>query len=110
MLPQEYIYPVIKFFFFFFFLVEQFRMHSSTRVDVFLSVSSNPIIETCSQIRFSQYPNNFLIPNPEGVRTIPFLFHFFVVEMDQSIVAHPILRPRLFSYSLNKISEFLDDE
>ncbi|KAF8802360.1 TBCC-domain-containing protein [Phlegmacium glaucopus] len=42
----------------------QFRMHSSTRVDVFLSVSSNPIIETCKQIRFSQYPSNFIIPNP----------------------------------------------
>jgi len=45
----------------------QFRMHSSTKVDIFLSVSSNPIIETCSQIRFSQYPNNFIIPNPEGL-------------------------------------------
>ena len=51
-------------------LVEQFRMHSSTKVDVFLSVSSNPIIETCSQIRFSQYPNNFTIPNPEGVQSL----------------------------------------
>jgi len=45
----------------------QFRMHSSTRVDIFLSVTSNPIIETCSKIRFSQYPNNFVIPNPEGL-------------------------------------------
>ncbi|TFK31502.1 tubulin binding cofactor C-domain-containing protein [Crucibulum laeve] len=34
----------------------QFRMHTSQKVDVFLSISSNPIIEHCKDIRFSQYP------------------------------------------------------
>lgn len=63
---------------------EQFRMHSSTRVDVFLSVSSNPIIETCSQIRFSQYPNNFIIPNSEKVQS-PFLSFFSVSQMDNPL-------------------------
>ncbi|KAJ7057016.1 tubulin binding cofactor C-domain-containing protein [Mycena amicta] len=31
----------------------QFRMHTSTLVDVYLSISSNPIIEHCSQLRFA---------------------------------------------------------
>ncbi|KAJ6463918.1 tubulin binding cofactor C-domain-containing protein [Mycena sanguinolenta] len=34
----------------------QFRMHTSTHVDVYLSISSTPIIEHCSQIRFAPYP------------------------------------------------------
>lgn len=36
----------------------QFRMHSSTRVDVYVSAGTNPIIEHCSDIRFSVYPNS----------------------------------------------------
>ncbi|KAJ3549442.1 hypothetical protein NMY22_g886 [Coprinellus aureogranulatus] len=34
----------------------QFRMHTSTHVDVYLRIKSNPIIETCSNIRFGMYP------------------------------------------------------
>ncbi|KAK7042428.1 tubulin-folding cofactor C [Favolaschia claudopus] len=34
----------------------QFRMHTSTNVDVYLSIPSNPIIEHCSEIRFASYP------------------------------------------------------
>ncbi|KAJ7747901.1 tubulin binding cofactor C-domain-containing protein [Mycena maculata] len=34
----------------------QFRMHTSTAVDVYLSIPSTPIIEHCSQIRFASYP------------------------------------------------------
>ncbi|KAJ6588376.1 tubulin binding cofactor C-domain-containing protein [Mycena capillaripes] len=34
----------------------QFRMHTSTNVDVYLSIPSTPIIEHCSQIRFASYP------------------------------------------------------
>ncbi|KAF8916661.1 tubulin binding cofactor C-domain-containing protein [Mucidula mucida] len=34
----------------------QFRMHTSHDVDVYLAISSNPIIEHCSKIRFSGYP------------------------------------------------------
>ncbi|KAF7366688.1 Tubulin-folding cofactor C [Mycena sanguinolenta] len=34
----------------------QFRMHTSTHVDVYLSIHSTPIIEHCSQIRFASYP------------------------------------------------------
>ncbi|KAJ7253063.1 tubulin binding cofactor C-domain-containing protein [Mycena haematopus] len=34
----------------------QFRMHTSTHVDVYLSIPSTPIIEHCSQIRFASYP------------------------------------------------------
>ncbi|KAH7882951.1 tubulin binding cofactor C-domain-containing protein [Phlebopus sp. FC_14] len=35
----------------------QFRMHNSTTVDVYLSISSNPIIERCTSIRFAAYPS-----------------------------------------------------
>ncbi|KAF8639189.1 hypothetical protein AX17_001675 [Amanita inopinata Kibby_2008] len=34
----------------------QFRMHSSMNVHVYLSITSNPIIEHCSGIRFTAYP------------------------------------------------------
>ncbi|KAJ7672611.1 tubulin binding cofactor C-domain-containing protein [Mycena polygramma] len=34
----------------------QFRMHTSTNVDVYLSIPSTPVIEHCSQIRFTSYP------------------------------------------------------
>ncbi|RXW16931.1 hypothetical protein EST38_g8923 [Candolleomyces aberdarensis] len=35
----------------------QFRMHTSTKVDVYLRIDSNPIIETCHGIRFGMYPS-----------------------------------------------------
>ncbi|OSX58376.1 hypothetical protein POSPLADRAFT_1049574 [Postia placenta MAD-698-R-SB12] len=35
----------------------QYRMHTSTQVNVYLSVASNPIIEHCSSIRFAGYPS-----------------------------------------------------
>jgi len=34
----------------------QFRMHTSTNVHVHLAISSNPVIEHCSGIRFTNYP------------------------------------------------------
>ncbi|KIK92898.1 hypothetical protein PAXRUDRAFT_829544 [Paxillus rubicundulus Ve08.2h10] len=36
----------------------QFRMHNSTSVDVYLAIESNPIIEHCSNIRFTGYPTS----------------------------------------------------
>lgn len=35
-------------------------MHTSKNIDVLLSISSNPIIETCNSIRFGQYPAAFI--------------------------------------------------
>ncbi|KAG1812142.1 tubulin binding cofactor C-domain-containing protein [Suillus subaureus] len=35
----------------------QFRMHNSTAVDAYLDITSNPIIESCDQVRFGVYPN-----------------------------------------------------
>ena len=37
-------------------------MHSSTKIDVLLAISSNPIIEDCKVIRFSEYPDIFKTP------------------------------------------------
>ncbi|KAI0657513.1 tubulin binding cofactor C-domain-containing protein [Cubamyces menziesii] len=36
----------------------QFRMHTSSRVDVYISIASNPIIEHCSEIRFADYASS----------------------------------------------------
>ncbi|CAI7677986.1 unnamed protein product [Penicillium pancosmium] len=39
----------------------QFRMHNCTDVDVYLSCSSNPIIEDCSNIRFGRIPKAYAL-------------------------------------------------
>ncbi|CAE7228911.1 unnamed protein product [Rhizoctonia solani] len=36
----------------------QFRMHTSNTTDVYLDVSSNPVIEKCGDIRFGSYPSS----------------------------------------------------
>ncbi|KAL1958941.1 hypothetical protein VTO42DRAFT_3494 [Malbranchea cinnamomea] len=42
----------------------QFRMHDCKNVDVYLSCSSKPIIEDCSNVRFSKLPKTYAIdPN-----------------------------------------------
>ena len=38
----------------------QFRMHNCESVDVYLSCSSNPIIEDCSNIRFGRIPKSYV--------------------------------------------------
>lgn len=38
---------------------QQFRMHNSHNVDVYLFCSSRPIIEDCSNIRFTRLPESF---------------------------------------------------
>lgn len=44
----------------------QFRMHNCTDVDVYLSCSSNPIIEDCSNIRFGRIPKAYVSLIPHG--------------------------------------------
>lgn len=44
----------------------QFRMHASIKVDVFLSIVSNPIVEDCHGIRFTSYPQTLLAPERSG--------------------------------------------
>ncbi|KAJ5233582.1 uncharacterized protein N7469_005348 [Penicillium citrinum] len=39
----------------------QFRMHNCTDVDVYLSCSSNPIIENCSNVRFGRIPKAYAL-------------------------------------------------
>jgi tubulin-specific chaperone C len=38
----------------------QFRMHKCSNIDVYLSCSSNPIIEDCSNIRFARIPRVYV--------------------------------------------------
>ncbi|KAF5384269.1 hypothetical protein D9615_003298 [Tricholomella constricta] len=42
----------------------QFRMHTSRNVDVYLTITSNPVIEHCSDIRFGGYPKILLDNRP----------------------------------------------
>ncbi|KAI0037088.1 tubulin binding cofactor C-domain-containing protein [Vararia minispora EC-137] len=46
-----------------------FRMHTSTDVDVYLAVPSNPVIEHCSNIRFASYPS--LVLSPTAAALLP---------------------------------------
>ncbi|KAI0074950.1 hypothetical protein K474DRAFT_1685556 [Panus rudis PR-1116 ss-1] len=46
----------------------QFRMHTSSRIHVYLNIPSNPIIEHCSDISFTGYPTT-LLPTPESQAT-----------------------------------------
>ena len=46
----------------------QFRIHTSSSVDVYISIGSNPIIEHCSSIRFADYPGALRPPDFEAVR------------------------------------------
>lgn len=39
---------------------QQFRMHNCSNVDVYLSCSSNPIIEDCSNVRFGRIPKAYV--------------------------------------------------
>ncbi|KAG1890082.1 tubulin binding cofactor C-domain-containing protein [Suillus subluteus] len=39
----------------------QFRIHNSTAVDAYLDITSNPIIESCDQVRFGVYPSELKI-------------------------------------------------
>lgn len=39
----------------------QFRMHNSTAVDAYLDITSNPIIESCDQVRFGAYPSELKV-------------------------------------------------
>lgn len=49
----------------------QFRMHNCADVDVYLSCTSNPIIEDCSRIRFSRIPKTYVSPSPFSLRSNP---------------------------------------
>ncbi|KAF9045246.1 tubulin binding cofactor C-domain-containing protein [Panaeolus papilionaceus] len=49
----------------------QFRMHTSTRVDIFLSIGSNPIIEDCNNLRFATYPSSLTVPSLDVQETLP---------------------------------------
>lgn len=40
----------------------QFRMHNCADVDVYLSCTSNPIIEDCTRIRFGRIPKTYVSP------------------------------------------------
>ncbi|KAJ7756945.1 tubulin binding cofactor C-domain-containing protein [Mycena metata] len=48
----------------------QFRMHTSTNVNVYLSIPSTPIIEHCSKIRFAPYPATLQISGYTYPRTL----------------------------------------
>lgn len=53
------------------YFILQFRMHSSKNIDVLLSISSTPIIEDCTSIRFGHYPPSFHPSPPQSEVSSP---------------------------------------
>lgn len=49
----------------------QFRMHNCSDVDVYLSCSSNPIIEDCSNIRFGRIPKAYVSVLVLAISSLP---------------------------------------
>ncbi|KAI8820987.1 tubulin binding cofactor C-domain-containing protein [Fimicolochytrium jonesii] len=51
----------------------QFRMHATTRTDIYLHINSHPIIEDCSGLRFATYPTTFVTSLPSNTTnpTVP---------------------------------------
>lgn len=49
----------------------QFRMHNCLDVDVYLSCTSNPIIEDCSRIRFSKIPKAYVSHHLSPLSVLP---------------------------------------
>lgn len=47
----------------------QFRMHSCADVDVYLSSASNPVIEDCTNIRFTRIPHAYVRRHNTGIKT-----------------------------------------
>ncbi|KAF9360930.1 hypothetical protein BGX34_007408 [Mortierella sp. NVP85] len=43
----------------------QSRMHTSTNMDIYLHVTSEPIIEDCTDMRFAPYPYNDILPTDQ---------------------------------------------
>ncbi|KAF8892925.1 tubulin binding cofactor C-domain-containing protein [Infundibulicybe gibba] len=62
----------------------QFRMHSSKTVDVLLNVSSNPIIEDCSGIRFGVYPTSLSAQGRIVQNSLPVVQDFSHIRPTQS--------------------------
>ncbi|KAG2159397.1 tubulin binding cofactor C-domain-containing protein [Suillus bovinus] len=46
----------------------QFRMHNSTAIDAYLEITSNPIIESCDQVRFGVYPGELKTTTDQQAR------------------------------------------
>lgn len=46
----------------------QFRMHSCADVDVYLSSASNPVIEDCTNIRFTRIPHAYVRRRNTGIK------------------------------------------
>ncbi|EKM56627.1 uncharacterized protein PHACADRAFT_172285 [Phanerochaete carnosa HHB-10118-sp] len=57
----------------------QFRMHTSTQVDVYLLIESNPIIEHCTKLRFAPYPTSLVgedrLATPEKIPAVQDFSH-----------------------------------
>ncbi|PFH53426.1 hypothetical protein AMATHDRAFT_137393 [Amanita thiersii Skay4041] len=93
----------------------QFRMHSSTHVDVYLLISSMPVIEHCSSIRFTAYPETFINETRETmmhfsvqdfshIRPTPSP-HWSKLPQDTTIISWPLTATKDVKQLLDVISE-----
>lgn len=67
----------------------QFRMHDCVDVDVYLSCSSRPIIEDCSNIRFGKIPEIYVCCLPRAFRSVRSLPHPNVLNRIPPLKFHP---------------------
>ncbi|RPD61646.1 hypothetical protein L226DRAFT_485258 [Lentinus tigrinus ALCF2SS1-7] len=67
----------------------QFRMHTSSEVDVYISIASNPIIEHCSAIRFADYPSSLRRPPAHDSITTQTKSNYLAVQDFSHIRATP---------------------
>jgi len=77
----------------------QFRMHNSRKVHVYLSITSNPVIEHCSEIGFVAYPdipghhvnkenNHLAVQDFSHIRSSPSP-HWFALQSDSILKSWP---------------------
>lgn len=60
----------------------QFRMHNCSDIDVYLSCSSNPIIEDCSNIRFGRIPKAYVSVLLLAISSLPLYTDIFYLGLE----------------------------
>ena len=65
----------------------QFRIHTSSQVDVYIAASSNPIIEHCSAMRFAAYPTALRHPTSTTISDLTDPAHYVRASYHISYIA-----------------------
>ncbi|KAI1318325.1 hypothetical protein EDD11_006838 [Mortierella claussenii] len=75
----------------------QSRMHTSTNMDIYLHVTSEPIIEDCTNMRFAPYPYDHIFPSDSDGQSLS--------HLQQSVMSPSSSNGRLVRlFDMNKLS------